>query len=245
MKLERQESASGLITTCLVGSSEIDLELSDSIFIPTSTTKAICDQLDPLKAMTVLDLGCGSGVIGIYASLSGAKSVVGVDVMPEACRMAELNAKRNRALNISIRCGSLFDTVRDEKFDIIVSDVSGIAEQAARNSPWYPACIPSGGPLGDELALAVVEGSRHHLKSRGRFIFPVLSLARQNRILSLARTYYGEQLTLLFEKDYPLPRPLSEKPDLIRELSDAGIISVKPRGSRLLWTLQIYQAAKL
>ena len=44
---------------------------------------------------TVLDYGCGSGILGITARLLGAKAVVGVDIDPEAVTASIENACRN------------------------------------------------------------------------------------------------------------------------------------------------------
>lgn len=43
----------------------------------------------------VLDIGCGSGILSIGAALLGAKDVLGVDIDPLACRVAEDNVKQN------------------------------------------------------------------------------------------------------------------------------------------------------
>ncbi len=44
---------------------------------------------------TVLDIGSGSGILGIGAALLGAKSVTGVDIDPVAVRVAKENAELN------------------------------------------------------------------------------------------------------------------------------------------------------
>ena len=44
---------------------------------------------------TVLDFGCGSGILGIAAAKYGADSVVGVDIDERAVSTANENAKRN------------------------------------------------------------------------------------------------------------------------------------------------------
>ena len=46
---------------------------------------------------SVLDYGCGSGILAIAASLLGAGSVVGVDIDPQAILAARANAAANRA----------------------------------------------------------------------------------------------------------------------------------------------------
>ena len=47
------------------------------------------------KGKTVLDLGCGSGILGIAALLLGCESVTGCDIDPKAPEAAERNAALN------------------------------------------------------------------------------------------------------------------------------------------------------
>jgi ribosomal protein L11 methyltransferase len=49
----------------------------------------------PLENQTVLDIGCGSGVLAIAAVKLGAQSTVGIDTDPDALE----NARENAALN--------------------------------------------------------------------------------------------------------------------------------------------------
>jgi len=44
---------------------------------------------------TVIDYGCGSGILGIAALLHGAKSVVGIDIDPQAIVATRQNVRRN------------------------------------------------------------------------------------------------------------------------------------------------------
>lgn len=67
----------------------------------------------------VLDLGCGSGVRGILAVLSGAESVVATDVCQVACRNTQLNALAHDA-PVSIACTDMFAGITGS-FDTIVS----------------------------------------------------------------------------------------------------------------------------
>ncbi len=64
----------------------------------THATTALClswlDSLD-LTGKTVVDFGCGSGILAIAAIKLGAKRVIGIDIDPQAIQSSEENAKRN------------------------------------------------------------------------------------------------------------------------------------------------------
>lgn len=49
-----------------------------------------------LNAKTVIDYGCGSGILGIAALLLGAESATGIDIDPQALLASRENARRNR-----------------------------------------------------------------------------------------------------------------------------------------------------
>ncbi len=60
------------------------------------TTNLVLDFLKPLvKGKTVIDIGCGSGILSIAAALLGAKAVYAFEIDPEAIRHAEENFKLN------------------------------------------------------------------------------------------------------------------------------------------------------
>lgn len=54
----------------------------------------LCDTVQP--GMSVLDYGCGSGILGIAAARLGAGDVLGIDIDEKAVEAARDNAERNR-----------------------------------------------------------------------------------------------------------------------------------------------------
>ncbi|MGY3930551.1 50S ribosomal protein L11 methyltransferase [Aeromonas encheleia] len=64
----------------------------------THPTTALClqwlDGLD-LVGKTVVDFGCGSGILGIAALKLGAARVIGIDIDPQAIQASHDNAERN------------------------------------------------------------------------------------------------------------------------------------------------------
>ncbi len=65
----------------------------------THPTTALCltwlDGLD-LKGKTVVDFGCGSGILSLAALKLGARKVIGIDIDPQALQASLENAKRNQ-----------------------------------------------------------------------------------------------------------------------------------------------------
>ena len=57
-------------------------------------TLASCDE--GLTSKTVVDFGCGSGILGLAALLLGAKSVIGIDNDPQALLASKENTRRNK-----------------------------------------------------------------------------------------------------------------------------------------------------
>ena len=94
----------------------------------------------------MLDLGCGAGVLAIIAALKGAGQVDAVDVMPQACALAAANAQRNGVADrVYASCGDLYESIGQRRYDVIISDVSGVVDEVARLSPWYPDPFPPAG----------------------------------------------------------------------------------------------------
>ncbi|MBR8212603.1 50S ribosomal protein L11 methyltransferase [Burkholderia cenocepacia] len=68
---------------------------------------------------SVLDYGCGSGILAILAKKCGATPVIGIDIDPQAVESARQNSERNRA---EVTYG-LPDACPDGEFDIVVANI--------------------------------------------------------------------------------------------------------------------------
>jgi ribosomal protein L11 methyltransferase len=68
---------------------------------------------------TVLDYGCGSGILAIAALRLGARRAVGVDIDPGAIAVAQANAERNGVAGEFLRdCASLAFSA-----DVVVANI--------------------------------------------------------------------------------------------------------------------------
>ena len=68
---------------------------------------------------TVIDYGCGSGILGIAAARLGAARVCGVDIDPQALAATRDNADRNR---VSVEVRGTLDP-RPEPADVVVANI--------------------------------------------------------------------------------------------------------------------------
>jgi len=73
----------------------------------------------PLKGLTILDIGCGGGLISEPMSRLGAK-VTGIDASKKNIKVASLHAKKNK-LKINYLCTSPEEISKKGKYDIILN----------------------------------------------------------------------------------------------------------------------------
>jgi len=87
------------------------------------TTHLCLEYLDSsnLKKLTVIDYGCGSGILGIAALSLGAKNVIAVDIDPQAIIATKENAKINNVdKKISIVSP---DSLADTEADLLIANI--------------------------------------------------------------------------------------------------------------------------
>lgn len=93
----------------------------------THETTALCLSMImdiEVKNKTMVDVGCGSGILGIAAKKLGASNVVGVDIDEQAISIARENLEHNGMTDEDIHLihGNLLDHVKDKK-DIVVANI--------------------------------------------------------------------------------------------------------------------------
>lgn len=104
----------------------VNLHLDPGLAFGTGTheTTALCLEWlenEPLQERSVLDYGCGSGILAIAALLLGAREATGCDLDPQALTASEDNARRN-GVSRQLHC-CLPAEVPDKIHDVIIANI--------------------------------------------------------------------------------------------------------------------------
>ena len=93
----------------------------------TLSTKILLDFIKPLalKNKSVLELGCGSGIVSVYSAKKGAL-VTATDINKTALNFLEKSAEKNE-VQLEILESNLFEKLETQTFDYIII-----------NPPYYP-----------------------------------------------------------------------------------------------------------
>lgn len=82
-----------------------------------------CRELD-FSGKTVLDMGCGTGILAMLASLEGAKQVTGIDIDEWAWENARENLGLNQINNVEIIQGTAADIPTDSCYEILLANIN-------------------------------------------------------------------------------------------------------------------------
>lgn len=86
-------------------------------------SRVLISAMELPKGARILDVGCGYGPIGLTAAkLCPDGHVTMIDINERAVELAEQNAKNNHISNVTILQSNLFEHVRNQQFDVILTN---------------------------------------------------------------------------------------------------------------------------
>jgi ribosomal protein L11 methyltransferase len=127
------------------------LELDPGLAFGTGshpTTRLCMEWLEahPAPGKTVLDYGCGSGILAMVARKLGAGQVTGVDIDPQAIESARANAERN-GCEIDFYVPDAFSASShgSQRFDTVVANI--LSSPLKLMAPMLSGRVAPGGHL--------------------------------------------------------------------------------------------------
>jgi len=106
--------------------------------------ESVMDSGPLLNVPSLLDLGTGSGILAMAASLLGCGRILALDIDPDAIIVARENLALNN-LSDSVECGTTPLESLTENFDIIMANI--LAEELVRLAPDLADRLRPGGAL--------------------------------------------------------------------------------------------------
>lgn len=219
--------------------------IDEDTFIPTQTTTSIINHSRTLinDGDKVLDLGCGCGIVAIIiANLNNKNfSLYASDISNTVEEIVNLNAKKHN-VEIDVRRSDIFNAWKGFKFNTIINDISGVAEEVAKISPWFNNISCDTGAGGDNLINKVLKQSPDFLHKNGKLVFPIISFSNEKEIIKLAGEIYGD--VKLVKKDFwPAPKELLDNIDLLRHLKNEGLILFEEKFGSVIGYTAVYEAS--
>ncbi len=97
-----------------------------------------------VEGKTVLDMGCGTGLLAILAKKLGASDVTAIDNDPWAYENSVENCERNDTPEIHVELGDA-ENLKGRNFEVIIANIN--RNILLNDIPAYAACLPKGGVL--------------------------------------------------------------------------------------------------
>ena len=130
-----------------------------------------------IEGRSVLDAGCGNGILGIAAKLLGASRVLGVDIDSSAVEVARLNASR-----IGVEAEWRKADIRDvrEDFDTVLMNPPFGSQRRHADRPFLETSVARGrvvylflNPKAEAFVRRRVESLGGRVTEREAYAFPV------------------------------------------------------------------------
>jgi methylase of polypeptide subunit release factors len=126
----------------------------------------------------VAEVGCGTGVLSIYAALAGAADVTGTDIDDEALGAARLNGLANNVPRVRFLRGNLLEPVPGP-LDMVLALLPHKPAPQSFNQRYY------GGEDGTDLLLPAVAQAAQRLVPEGTLYLYLNSIAHERRVMDL------------------------------------------------------------
>lgn len=154
----------------------IEIDPGNAFGSGTHETTSLCIEMIEKyieESYTIVDVGCGSGILSIAAGLLGAKSVIGVDIDPVAVKTAAQNVKLNHLEDITdIRQGDLISVIT-EKSEMVVANI--IAEVIIELVDDIDSILkPEALFIASGIILSKIESVRNKLEDSGFIIVEII-----------------------------------------------------------------------
>jgi release factor glutamine methyltransferase len=153
-------------------------KVNRNVLIPRADTEILIEKvlskINKRDTFNMLDLGCGTGIIGITLALERPLSkVMLIDQSEDALKNTKENLALHQAPNITIQKSDWFSTLAKTKFDVIVSNPPYLEDNdphLLEDLKHEPIHALISGPTGMTAIAHIIEHAKNHM-NRDAWLF--------------------------------------------------------------------------
>ena len=146
-------------------------KVNRNVLIPRADTEILIEKvlskISKRDTFNILDLGCGTGIIGITLALERPLSkVMLIDQSEDALKNTKENLALHQAPNITIQKSDWFDALTETKFDVIVSNPPYLEDNdphLLEDLKHEPIHALISGPTGMTAIAHIIEHAKNHM----------------------------------------------------------------------------------
>lgn len=161
---------------------EIEYQTHPQVYEPSDDTFLLAENLQVKRMSNTLEIGTGTGIIAIMAAMK-ARMVIATDINPHALKCTLKNIITNKAFNVELREGDLFEPVKNEKFDVILFNTPYLPSSDDENIDDKLDAAWNGGPDGRDVIDRFLEDVKNHLNPGGKVQLVQSSLSNVEKTL--------------------------------------------------------------
>lgn len=157
-----------------------DFFVDENVLIPRPETELLVDEAlliirKDKQTTNILDMGTGSGAIGLTISAMTSKKVFCVDVSEKALSVARKNATK-MGVRVDFLCSNLFEGIKtDTRFDMILANLPYVSDSdwealTKEVKDFEPRLALWGGKEGMEIYREFVSSAARHMNRSGHVL---------------------------------------------------------------------------
>ena len=140
-----------------------------------------------------MDIGTGTGIMGVIMGLYGATRVAMSDISNIAAKNSQENLRKFKLENVcSVVQGDLFEKIT-EKADFIVINQPFFGDKPPENDTIYASMLDSG-----DLIKRFLKQAPKHLNKKGRIMMPFYSKAGETNNPAIQAPKFGFTVNTVF-----------------------------------------------
>ena len=177
---------------------KINITNFEGVYEPAEDSWLMINYIPELKG-SVLEIGCGTGIISIHLADKGVK-ITAVDLNPKAVAATRFNSLKN-GVEFEVLEGDLFGPVMGQRFGTIVCNPPYLPQSDDRYEDPDLSLAVEGGSDGTAFISRLLAEARHYLEVGGS-IYLVISSRMDNLETNWEREpihhekFFFERLTL-------------------------------------------------